>query len=72
MAFTLTAQTEEELKSQKAEKETALGALEAQVTALKGEIAGIDAQLQVFPRWEKGAFGLIGASFNGFSDVASR
>lgn len=66
------AQTEQELKDLKAQKQTELGALESQVAAIKGEIAGIDQQLIVFPRWEKGAFGLIGLNLNGFNDWLSR
>lgn len=72
LAVAANAQTEQELKEMKAQKETELGALEAQVAALKGEIAGIDQQLLVFPRWETGAFGIVGANFNGFNDWFSR
>lgn len=72
LAGSVTAQTEQELKDMKAQKETELGALESQVAALKGEIAGIDKQLLAFPRWETGVFGIIGANFNGFNDWLSR
>ena len=58
----LSAQTEEELKKMKTDKESQLAELESQVNAIKGEIAGIDQQLLVFPRWETGAFGIIGAN----------
>ncbi|MCB9038453.1 MAG: DUF3078 domain-containing protein [Lewinellaceae bacterium] len=70
--FSAGAQTEQELKDMKAQKKTELGALEAQVAAIQGEIAGIDKQLLVFPRWETGAFGLIGANLSGFNDWLSR
>lgn len=72
LAFTATAQTEEELKELKAQKKAELDSLESQVAAVKGEIAGIEKQLLVFPRWETGAFGIIGANLNGFSDWFSR
>lgn len=72
LVFSVNAQTEEELKELKSQKQTQLGELESQVNALKGEIAGINEQLLVFPRWEKGAFGIIGANLNGFSDWLSR
>lgn len=72
LSVSVFAQTEEELKELKSQKETQLGALQSQVAALKGEIAGIDQQLVVFPRWEKGAFGLIGLNLNGFNDWLSR
>lgn len=72
LVFSVVAQTEEELKEMKTQKQTELGALEAQVASLQGEIAGIDQQLLVFPRWEKGAFGIIGANLSGFNDWLSR
>ncbi len=66
------AQTEEELKALKSEKEAELSTLQGQVDAVKAEIAGIDQQLLVFPRWETGAFGIIGVNLNGFNDWLSR
>lgn len=72
LGFTLNAQTEEELKELKSQKEAQMGELQSQVNALKGEIAGIDKQLLVFPRWETGAFGLIGMNLNGFNDWLAR
>ena len=72
LIFSAAAQTEQELKDLKAQKQTELGALESQVAALKGEIASIDQQLLVFPRWEIGAFGIVGANLNGFNDWLSR
>lgn len=71
-ALSAQAQTDEELKNIKAEKEEKLGELEAQVAELKGEIASIKKQLQVFPRWETGAFGILGANLNGFNDWFAR
>ncbi|MEL6253845.1 MAG: DUF3078 domain-containing protein [Bacteroidota bacterium] len=65
-------QTEEELKTQKAEKQAEVTTLQGQIDALNGEIAGIDAQLVKFPRWENGAFGVFGLGFNGFNDWLSR
>ncbi|MCB0549320.1 MAG: DUF3078 domain-containing protein [Phaeodactylibacter sp.] len=72
LTFSAAAQTEQELKDLKAQKQTELGALESQVAALKGEIASIDQQLLVFPRWETGVFGIVGANLNGFNDWLSR
>lgn len=56
----------------KEQKEAELAALEAQVTEVKGDIAGIAEQLLVFPRWETGAFGIVGANLSGFSDWLAR
>lgn len=66
------AQTEVELKATKAEKEGQIKELQGQIDALTGDIAGIDAQLIKFPRWETGAFGVIGVDFTNFSDWLSR
>ncbi len=71
-AVLLHSQTEEELKSKKTAEEGNVAALQAQIDSVKGIIAGIDAQLIKFPRWEKGAFGVIGINFNGFNDWLSR
>lgn len=65
-------QNEEELNAQKAEKAAKVADLQGQIDALNGEIAGIDAQLVKFPRWENGAFGTFGLGFNGFNDWLSR
>ena len=66
------AQTDEELKALKAEKESQMKELEGQVAALKGEIAGIDKQLVILPRWETGSLGVLGMDFSGFSDWLGR
>ena len=71
-SFFALGQTEEELKTQKAEKQAEVATLQGQIDALNGEIAGIDAQLVQFPRWENGAFGVFGLGFNGFNDWLSR
>lgn len=75
LAFTclwVNAQTDEELKATKAEKEAEVAALEGQVATLKGEIAAIDKQLVILPRWETGAFGVIGLDINRFNDWLGR
>jgi len=72
LASSAVAQTEEELKTMKTEKEEELAALQNQVKAVQGEIADIKEQLLVFPRWETGAFGILGANLNGFSDWLAR
>ncbi|MCB0688912.1 MAG: DUF3078 domain-containing protein [Saprospiraceae bacterium] len=55
------AQTLEELKSMKAEKEAA-------VSTLKGEIADIDAQIDALPGWETGTFGTLGFNLSSFNN----
>ena len=64
MLFT-NAQTEEELKAQKAEKQ-------AQIDALQAEANAIQAQIDALPGWETGAFGTIGANISGFNNWFSR
>ena len=72
LVIQVTGQTEEELKALKAAEEGNIGALQAQIDSIQGVVAGIDAQLVKFPRWEKGAFGVIGINFSGFNDWLSR
>lgn len=60
----LSAQTVEELKAQKAEKE-------AQIAALQGEVAGIAAQLDAMPGWQFGSLGTVGLNFSRFNDWIS-
>ncbi|RZW52786.1 MAG: DUF3078 domain-containing protein [Flavobacteriaceae bacterium] len=57
----LQAQTKEELKAQKAEKQAA-------ADALQGEANAIQAQIDALPGWRKGAFGTIGGSISEFSN----
>ena len=59
------AQTEEELKAQKAEKQ-------AQIDALQAEADAIQAQIDALPGWETGAFGTIGANISGYNNWFSR
>lgn len=70
--FSATAQTEEELKEMKAQKKEEIKALESQIAALNGEVADINKKLLDFPRWETGAFGIMGANLNGFNDWFAR
>lgn len=63
--FFTNAQTEEELKAQKAEKQ-------AQIDALQAEANAIQAQIDALPGWETGAFGTIGANISGFNNWFSR
>jgi hypothetical protein len=72
VSTTAFSQTEEELKAEKAEKAEQVKALQGQIDALNGEIAGIDAKLLEWPRWEKGAFGVLGMDFTGFNNWLSR
>lgn len=55
------AQTVEELKAQKAEKN-------AQIATLQGEANAIQGQLDALPGWRKGAFGTIGLNLSGFNN----
>lgn len=61
----LIAQTVEEYKATKAEKE-------AQVAALQGEIDGIQKKIDEFPGWKTGAFGTLGLNFSQFDKWISR
>ncbi|SFN43978.1 Protein of unknown function [Bizionia echini] len=54
-------QTKEELKEQKAEKQAAADALQAEADELQK-------QIDAFPGWKFGAFGTIGASFSEFNN----
>jgi hypothetical protein len=55
------AQTVEELKAMKAEKQ-------GQVDALNGEISAIQGQIDALPGWETGAFGTLGFNLSSFND----
>lgn len=55
------AQTLEELQTMKAEKETAM-------SALQSEIAGLKAQIDALPGWDVGAFGTLGFNLSNFNN----
>jgi len=57
----ISAQTKEELESQKAEKQ-------AIADAAQGEADALQAQINALPGWRKGAFGTIGGSISEFSN----
>ncbi|QHI37196.1 hypothetical protein IMCC3317_25740 [Kordia antarctica] len=59
------AQSVEELKAQKSEKQAA-------ADALQGEANAIQAQIDALPGWKKGAFGTIGGSLSQFNDWYSQ
>lgn len=59
-----TAQSVEELKALKAEKEAAIGDLQGKIDALNGELAGINKDIDLLSGWKKGFSGLIGFDFN--------
>jgi len=64
VAFGLTftnAQTLEELKTQKAEKQ-------AEADKAQAEADAIQAQIDALPGWRIGAFGTIGANISGFNN----
>lgn len=62
--WNLEAQTVEELKAQKAEKQ-------AQVDALVGEIGGIQGKIDAMPGWRFSAVGTLGLNFSQFNDWLS-
>ncbi|NNM18433.1 MAG: DUF3078 domain-containing protein [Croceitalea sp.] len=64
-AVTLTAQTEEELKS-------TLGAKKDSIAAIQGRADAIQAQIDALPGWKKGAFGTIGGSLSNFNNWYSQ
>jgi hypothetical protein len=57
----MNAQTEEELKTQKAEKQDAANALQAEADALQS-------QIDALPGWKYGAFGTVGANLSSFNN----
>jgi len=62
---TLSAQTKEELQTQKSEKQAVADAAQAEANALQ-------AQIDALPGWRKGAFGTIGGSISNFSNWYSQ
>ncbi|MEL6671402.1 MAG: DUF3078 domain-containing protein [Bacteroidota bacterium] len=65
-------QTTEELTAQKEAKAKEVAELEAQLKTAQGDLASIEEKLVVWPRWENGAFGVLGLNFNGFNEWLSR
>lgn len=59
--ISINAQTEEELKATQAVKKDSIKAIKSRVDALQ-------AQIDAFPGWKKGAFGTIGGSLSNFSN----
>ena len=59
------AQTKEELKAQKAEKQ-------AEADAAQGEANAIQAKIDALPGWRTGAFGTIGGSLSNFKNWYSQ
>lgn len=58
------AQSLEELKSQKAEKEAMFGDLEGQLDATQGEIDALQREIDILSGWRKGINGLVGFDWN--------
>jgi hypothetical protein len=65
---TVQAQTMEELKEEKATKQSELKELQGQVDALKGEVSAIDAKIDGMIPWKFGAFGTLGLNFSQFTN----
>lgn len=63
----MSAQNMDELKTQLDAKQAALAASKAEVAALEGDIATIKKDLIVYPEWNVGASGTIGANFSQFN-----
>ena len=61
----INAQTVEELKAQRAEKQS-------QIAALQGEVGGLTSQIEQFPGWKFGSLGTLGMNFSNFSDWLPR
>ncbi|WP_452225635.1 DUF3078 domain-containing protein [Lacinutrix chionoecetis] len=64
-ALVMQAQTKEELKAQKAEKQAAADAAQSEANA-------IQAQIDALPGWRKGAFGTIGGTISNFNNWYSQ
>lgn len=60
-AFSLNAQTVEELKKD-------LGTKKSEISKLQKEANTLKSKIDAFPGWKYGAFGTIGANFSGFND----
>lgn len=65
LTINISAQTEEELKSQQAPKK-------AEIAKLQGEVDALQAQIDALPGWRYGAFGTIGGNFSRFSNWFSQ
>lgn len=59
-----TAQTLEELKAMKAEKEKLAAARQAEANAIKGEVSALESKIILLSGWRKGVFGSLGFNFN--------
>jgi len=60
-AFSLNAQTVEELKKD-------LGEKKSEIKKLQGEAKSLKSKIDALPGWKYGAFGTIGANFSGFNN----
>lgn len=65
LTINISAQTEEELKSQQTPKK-------AEIAKLQGEVDALQAQIDALPGWRYGAFGTIGGNFSEFSNWFSQ
>ena len=63
-SISMSAQTVEELKAEKAKKS-------AEAAKLQGEANALQAKIDAFPGWKFGTSGTIGANFSGFDSKFS-
>lgn len=68
IAFSLQAQTVEELKAKKAELEAQQKTKQAEADAFNGEIGDLAKQIEVLSGWQTGLSGLLGLNFNSSSN----
>ena len=66
--FAATAQTEEELKAQLAEKNDSIAAINAKAAPIQARADALQAKIDALPGWRTGAFGTIGGSLSNFSN----
>ncbi len=62
------AQSLEELKAMKAEKEAMASEIKAKLDPIQAEIDALNAKIEKFPGWKLNFFGTLGANFSAFND----
>lgn len=64
IGLSIQAQSLDELKAMKAEKEKVAGAKQADADAVKAEIAALASKIEILSGWKKGVFGGLGFNLN--------